>query len=157
MIQDYALGIALLFMIGISFLVAFVASDAINVMVQNDSNMPSYASDSMQNFNDRFPVVMDWTFVILYIAVVLGVSVLSFFLQTNPGLYFVVVIIIVVMAGVAGFLANAFNKILESSLMGGSAANFPMLSFMIDHYMTFVLLAGFIMTLAFFAKPSEMV
>ena len=155
MIQDYAFAIAMIFVISIAILVSYIAADNINTVVQNNTQFNAQSKSVMGDFTTRYPQVMDYTLLVIYIAVIIGMIVLSYPLQTNAGLYFVIVVGLMIVGSFGGFLANSWETLKDDLILEATISHFPITDFMISHYLIFTLLAGFLCMIAFFAKPSE--
>lgn len=155
MITDYVYGTIMLFAISMSFIVAFFALGELNDSIQANPDVPAIAKSGIQNNTDRFDTVLDWTFVLIYAAVIIGSVIISYVLPTNPGLYFGLVIVIVIISAIAGYLANAYVMISEEDSLSATFTNYPMMSYIIQHYLLFTMITGFIMLIAFFARPQE--
>lgn len=153
--MDYIFGILFVFMFAVFLLVAYLVFNGLNDAVQADANFGSLAKSTMATQNAKFPLVFDYVLLMVYVAIIIGGVILSYVLPTNPGLYFALVLVVVIVAGVAGFLANTYYDMVQTTAFSAAGTNFPITSFLIEHYITFSVLAGFIMLVAFFARPQE--
>lgn len=111
------------------------------------------ALQDFQEQKDAFKNTWDYTFLTVMIASMIGLLILSWYLDSNPAVFFVLIFIVVVVAGLAGFLSNAFADIAGDALLGGSFDNFPITSFIMNNYMMFIIVQVFLMMLVFFGKP----
>lgn len=134
---------------------AYFALGQINDSFQANPDIPALGKTAIQDNTDRYDTVFDWTFVLIYAAILIGTIIISYVLETNPGLYFGLVIIIVIISAVAGYLANAYVQISEETALSATFASYPMMTFIMQHYLIFTVINGFILTIAFFARPQE--
>lgn len=156
MIQDAALYVVMIFFVAISLIVVFISYDEIS----NSFNAinATIGSDNAARFEegkDRFPTTWDYTFLTVFIGVMIGVLIISYFLASNPVFFFVFMFIVIVFGGFAGYLSNAFEQIVSDSVLGASAANFPIMSFIMNNYLLFVVATIMLMLIVFYAKPQD--
>lgn len=155
MIRDVALFVVMVFFVGFGILVVYIGFDEIAGSLQNQSFIPNATADRIQNQADEFPGTWDYTFLTIFIAVVIGVLALSYALRSNPIFFFVFLIVVIVLGGLAGYISNAFEEMTQDSVLGAAAANFPIMSFVFNNYLLFVVAMVMLMIIVFFAKPNE--
>lgn len=156
MIRDAFLYVILLFIVGISLLIAYIAFDEIDDAFQA-SEVINGTAIATQDFHEQavaFPRYMDFTFLTVFVAVAVAILILAWVIATNPALFFAYVVIIAILGGFAGYLANAFDEVILNPTLGKSAASFPIMSFILSNYLVFVVVIVFLMLIVFFAKPN---
>lgn len=154
MIQDLMYGAFALFVIGIFLVVGFVVWDSIDTAI-GKTDIAQEHKDFITEQKDYYQSTWDYVFLTLFVALVIGTMVVSYFVPSNPIFLVAILILIVVIGGVCGYLANAFSEFLTDDIMGAAASNFPLMSFIITHYLVFILVLGFLNAIVFFAKPPE--
>ena len=143
----------MLFAVGASFAIAFIISDNINTAFQGIPDLPSEGKTSMNNFNNRFPTVMDYSFLTIVAGTLAGMLVLVWFLPVNPIVFFISMMVVALLAAVGGYLANAWIGMAADTVLGASISNFPVIDYVLSHYLVVILIFGFLTIIVFFAKP----
>lgn len=153
MIRDAALYVVMLFIFSLSLLVIFAGYDMISDSFQNNSVIPQSQQDRISDMKEEFPQYMDYTFLTIFIAMFIGVIILSYALQTNPALFFIFVIIVALIGGLAGYLSNSYDDVIADTTLKRSSDQFPIMSFVMENYMIFVVVMIMLMMIVFFSKP----
>lgn len=152
MIQDYMYMVVSMFMIAVIILVAFVCfaylrdgfADADIAQVHKD-----FLTDQVEDFHNGW----DYGFLTFYVVFTIGLMITSYALRTVPVFFVILFFVIIILGGVAGYLANAFYEFTSVAPLSLAAANFPIMNYIMTHYLVFVILTGFLMLVSFFAKP----
>lgn len=154
-ISDAMLFTILLFVVSIGLLVVYVAYDEINTALAANDLIPQDEKDRFAAAADDFPGTWDYVFLTVFIGVVVGILVISYLLATQPVFFFVFMFIVVVLGALSGFIANAFEDIILDPVLGASAGNFPIMSFIMSNYLIFIVVMVMLMLIVFYAKPNE--
>lgn len=154
MIRDALLYGVLIFMIAVSLVVIFLVFSSFNDAVQSADQFSASNKAQLQTQVTAFPNVWDYTFLTVFFGVIIALCILAWVLDTQPALFFVLVIVIGVFGGIAGYLANAFEELILDPFLSASAANFPIMSHVITNYLFYVIGMMFLMLVVFFAKPA---
>lgn len=155
MIRDAFLYVALFFVVAIGILVSYVIFDGINDAIQDQDQIPSGVKTTMSTMSDGFPTTWDYGLLTAFVGVMIGILILSWVVASNPGLFFVFLIVVTLITGFAGYLANAFGEVILDPVLGASASQFPITSFILNNYLVFTAVMIFLMLVVFFAKPNE--
>lgn len=151
-VQDSFYITAMLFLGALGIVLAFFIYGNLNQAFIDTPGLPSEPIEDFTSGYERFPTVWDYGFLFILVVVYMSVMILSYLLPTNPAFYVIVIFILMAMMLVAGFLSNAWFEIMTDTPLGISADNFPIMSFIINNYVMFVLLLGFLSAMAFYAK-----
>ena len=143
----------MLFGIGIALLVVNMAFESIAAAIDDAPGLPAIATDTMNEQSGRFSTVWDYTFLTIFFAVVAGSLILSYYLATEPAIFFVMWIVVGILTILGGYLANAYETVTADGLLGASAAEFPIMSFIVGNLLYFMVPVMFLMLIVFFAKP----
>lgn len=155
MIRDSILYTVMLFVIAVALVIIFVAYDNIATAITQQGLIDASISADFETGKDNFSSTWDYTFLTVFIGVLIGVIIISYVLATNPVYFFIFIFIVVILGGLAGYLANAFSEIILDPVLGASAANFPIMSFILENYLLFIVVTVMLMVITFFAKPQE--
>lgn len=153
MIRDALFIIGMLFAIGIALLVVNMAFESIATAIDDAPGMPAIATETIDEQSTRFSTVWDFTFLVIFFAVVAGSLILSYYLATEPAIFFIMWIVVGILTILGGYLANAYDTVIQDGLLGASAAEFPIMSFIIGNLLFFMVPVLFLMLIVFFAKP----
>ena len=153
-ISDAILFTIMLFVVSIGLLVVYVAYDNINVALSGNDQIPQAEKDRFDEGADAFPTTWDYVFLTVFIGVVAGVLIISYLLATQPVFFFVFMFIVVVLGGLAGYIANAFDEIILDPALSASAVSFPIMSFIMSNYLLFIVVTVMMMLIVFYAKPN---
>jgi hypothetical protein len=146
--------IVLIFVIAVAAVVTYLLSSSINDALAA-SPIDQGGKDLFREQNDRFDNVFDYGILTLFIGVVIALLVTSYVLQTNPGLFFLVLIVVTIFGGISGYLSNAYETMTNDAVLGATAANFPVTNFLMANYMVLIIIVIFLMLIVFFAKPND--
>lgn len=155
MLRDMIYFFGMLFIIGIFIVVMNIAWSETNDAFQDSTVINAEAKAMFNEQSTRFPQYMDSGFVLIVVGVFIAVLALSYYVRTEPVLFWVFWIVVMVLSAVAGYLSNAWADITSEGVMNASAAQMPMLSYVLSHYLEVVIILGMLMLLVFFAKPGE--
>lgn len=155
MIRDILVIVGLIFLIGVSVGIVNYGFGLITDAMVNDDQISATATASMEERADNFSTVWDYTFLTIFVAVVVGALILSYVLRASPALFFLVLIVVVLVGILAGFLSNAFGEIAAEADLSASYTQFPIMSFILNNYLLFIVVVAFLMMFVFFAKPVE--
>jgi len=155
LIRDAFLYTALFFMVAVAVIIVYIAFDGINDAIQANDDINADIKGKMSTMSDRYPDTWDYGLLTVFIGLVIAILLLSWVVASNPGLFFLFMVVVVLIAGFAGYLANAFSEIILDPVIGAAATEFPITSFILTNYMVFVVVMIFLMLIVFFAKPNE--
>ena len=151
-VQDSFYIVAMLFMAALGIVLAYFVYGQINDAFIATPGLPSEPVEDFTAGFERFPTVWDYGFLFVVVVVYMSVMILSFLLPTNPAFYVIVLFVMTMMLLIAGFLSNAWFEIMDGTTLGIAASNFPITAFIINNYVMFVLLLGFLSAVSFYAK-----
>lgn len=154
-ISDAILFTIMLFVVSIGLLVVYVAYDEIDGALSANDQIPQADKDRFSDGATGFPSTWDFVFLTVFIGVIVGVLIISYLLATQPVFFFVFMFIVVVLGALSGYIANAFDSIILDPVLGASAANFPIMSFIMSNYLIFIVVMVMLMLIVFYAKPNQ--
>lgn len=155
MLRDLIYFFSMIFIIAIVIVIMNIAWSETNDAFQAQENINAEAKAMFNTQTVRFPQYMDYGFVLIIVGVFIAVLMLSYYVRTEPVLFWVFWIFVMILAAVGGYLANAWEEATADGVMSASASQMPMLSYTVSHYLEVIIILGMLMLLVFFAKPSE--
>jgi len=91
--------------------------------------------------------------------VLVGLWILSLVLAYNSSSHPMLGVLTVILVGIIGLvgmlLSNSWDEISTDADFSSAASSFPMLDWVLDHYLVFVLVIGFTVAIAFFMGASQ--
>ena len=145
----------MIFAIGVFIPIAYIAFSGINDGIQDSDLIASDIKDTMQSQSDGFKNTWDYTFLTIVIAVLIGLLLISYYLNTYPAVFIIFFVLTILFSLVGGFLANAFSDLFLNPILGASLTNFPIINFILSNYLVFTTILFISMLVVFFAKPNE--
>lgn len=119
----------------------------------SQSPMPQAQKDFMTNYRDDFSNIWDYTFLTVYVAGILGLLIIVYFLDGNPALLFGLIIIVMLLSALAGYIANAWIKAGQDTILSATFQQFPIMNYIMSNYLIFTVVTGFLMLIVFIGKP----
>lgn len=151
-LQDSALILILLFVSAISIVVAYYMYGALNDSFQDNALISQDIKDNFEADYERFPTIWDYSFLFIYIVIVIGGMILSYFLPSNPVFFIAALLATIILGGIAGFFANAWLEVVEGTVFETAATNLPIIDYMVSNYVLFIVIMVFLMIVTFYAK-----
>jgi len=154
-ISDAILFVVMLFVVAIGLIVVYVAYDDIDGALSANDQIPAAEQARFSAGADAFPTTWDYVFLTAFVGVVAGILIISYLLATQPVFFFVFMFIVIILGGLAGYIANAFDEIILDPVLSASALNFPIMSFIMTNYLIFIVVLVMLMLIVFYAKPNS--
>jgi len=108
----------------------------------------SISSDVAGRFNDVF----DWIFIGVFFLFALAIIGSFFMLDTNPVLFFGVIVVFAFILIAIGIMGNAFDDMSSEDALSDTANDMPVLSWLMSNILETTLVLGFIGIIVLFAK-----
>jgi len=136
------IGMFLLFVIAIFWVVSSLVFTEITESMVEDGDLDPVANASITNLESRFPETFDGAFGLIFILLWIATLVSAFYIDTNPVVFIISMTLLIILLVSAGFLGNAFSEVVEDNLISSAGDKFPIMSFIMQHLVTFILLIG---------------
>lgn len=145
--------VALLFLgIVVLYFVYEQTSTSFESISINNTGFNSAKTEFTEN-TDKFPLIMDWTGALVIFGVWFTILILSYLLNNNPIFAWIFLIIGIFIIGISIFIANAIYSVLTIDTFLPFYESFPILSFVLEHYLLFEILFVCSGTIALYMKP----
>lgn len=141
-----------MFGVAVGLIIVYLILDGINGGIQSSPQFGAHEKGILQDFTTDFPTVWDFTFLTAFIAGIIGLMILTYYLDSNPGLFIAIILVVMILSAFAGYVANAWIGLGTGSL-GAAISQFPIMNHVMSNYLMYILVTGFLMSLVFFAKP----
>jgi len=150
-VQDFLFFGIIIFVFIIIIVMGARLSDDMNTNYQN-SSASTEAKAISQGLADRFVTVFDWIFLSVFVLFGLAIIASMFMLDTNPVLFFVVIIIFGFIIIVMAIIGNAYEAFSDNTAVSGYASSLTVSDWLMTHWVFSVMVLGFMGIIALFAK-----
>lgn len=145
------LGIVM-FILGITILVAFTTIREINLGIQNTTGFSTQGKDAVNDYSEVFPNVFDAVYVLAVVLTSLAVIISLFLLDSHP--IFIVIsfpaLLFVIFVNV--ILANAFDDIATTEAFGHLYDQLPMTQFLAQNWLFLIIVISGASIIALYSK-----
>jgi len=147
------------FIMVIVFVLAIILS--VSVFVQNvlapimDEELTGETNTTYQDVESRTPASFDSMFMIIFVLFWVGAIILAFFVDTHPIWFILSVIGLIAILMVAGVMANTFVELNDSLIEEGMSSNMPMMLYVMEHLVQFIVGIVFTIFISLFAKSKQ--
>ena len=141
-----------LFAFGILTFFIFKTSDTINDVIQEDTELTNESKAIYDDFNDSYPNIFDAAFIMAIIVLWITALIFSFFIDTNPLLFGIIIFLLIFIFYIGASLSNQFSDIMDESDNAVQAAEFPMTNWVFDNFLVIIVIISFTILIALFAK-----
>lgn len=144
-------GIVIVIVLAILAVILGVAgwiTDEVREDIDGDITDP-VANESLHDFADRNPSAWDGAFAMFLVLFWAGAVILSFMIDTHPIFFGIALILLVVVFMIGGYLSNFYEEV-DTDM--NFEANYPMMTYIMDHLLQFILGIAASIVLALFAK-----
>lgn len=145
--------LVMIFAVGIGLVMAWMVLDETLTAIAG-APVEQAAKDLVTVPLSRMDTVWDWTFLVILIGVTVAIFITSYVVASNPVFFFIFLLCVSLFGVMAGYFANAYELIESDAQITAAASAFPITSFILEHYLYYVLLLVCAMVIVFFAKPS---
>ncbi len=152
--QDMIFIMTFMFGFGIFTLTLFFAWNEINTELQAADAITPEAKALFDEQATAYNEYSDNTYVTVFFMTIIGVLVISFFLATNPILFWLFWMLTLLLGAIAGYLANAWITITSQAPFDVVVTNYPKMNFFITNYLEVMIVVSFLSMIVFFAKKS---
>lgn len=135
-------------------LAIYLAWSGFNDGIQ-DTDLPADTKTFFDNQANVYFNGADNIFIGVFVAVVIGILILTYFVSSTPLLFWPLWIVVMVLSAAAGYWANAYIEVTSSGDLATAAAQMPGMTFIMSYYLHFMVGIGLVMLLVFFAKPAN--
>lgn len=141
-----------IFVFAMAIVVGYSMFTELNDDIQADAEINTVAKTNLDSLHDKYPSTMDAAFVLALVLLWVAVIVASFLIDTHPVFFIFTVILMALMLFASSELSNFYQDFISQSEYTGFEQAFPMMSFIINHLVMFVLGVGASAMLVLFGK-----
>lgn len=118
----------------------------------NESSIDVEGKEIINGYTARYDGIWDWIF--FFIFMIFGISIVAslFFLDSNPALFFVIIILFAFILLLIAIFSNVFEDFTESGDEYSQRKDMPILDYIMDNQLMFVLIFGIIGAVILYAQ-----
>jgi len=120
-----------------------------------DEELTGETNTTYQDVESRTPASFDSMFMIIFVLFWVGAIILAFFVDTHPIWFILSVIGLIAILMVAGVMANTFVELNDSLIEEGMSSNMPMMLYVMEHLVQFIVGIVFTIFISLFAKSKQ--
>ena len=153
-VNDYFVFLIILFFLAISFVVVAFTNDQLTRVIKDSAlNDTSVANPTIVNQMDMISTkTIQRGFVAIFGFLVIGVMVSAFLIRIHPAFIFLYIIFLSISLFIAAPLANAYQKVIESSTLSTIASQQNMMNWIMQHIVVIMVGVGALSMIVTFAK-----
>jgi len=143
----------IIFFLAISFVVGIYVNTKLADVVRNTKlNESAAASDILTGFDTINERVVQRGFVLMFAILIIGVLISGFLVSVHP-IFIFIYIFTMMLAGLnAVYLSNLYQKLIENAQFAAIAANYPMITFIMQHAIQILIGVGALSLIVTFSK-----
>jgi len=152
-IGDVAYIVISFFVMAIVIIAIRHAINGIEPMLNStDTFNDSTTMAGFENVKTRYVNLTDGVALVLLVGLAMTSILLVVFLDTHPAFFWITLFILVFIAIIGGFLANAYQSITVDTALSESASEFTIIPYVFTHYVQIILGIGGMVLIAMFVK-----
>ncbi len=126
----------------------------LNKSIQNVNGIPDNMKSSFDNASNRYNAIWDGFFIFMLIMLFVGTFISALFTDTNPVFFSIGIVALILMIFVLPFLANTYEGVMTTTTFSTATADFPITSFVMQHYVSIGVIMMASIAIGLFAKRS---
>lgn len=144
---------AVLFLLACGFFVlSFTSNHITDSLTNSPLNESAQATQALSDANTAVSKV-DYIFLGVFIAFVLGLIITGWFIGGNPIFMFIYFLFIVIAVVIGAILSNFWETLSTASVFGTTVASLPRMNHIMLYLPFYLTVSGFIGIVVMFAKP----
>lgn len=116
-----------------------------------NSSSTGIGNSILSNFNDRYTSLYDYIFITVLVFMMIGLLISFFLIDSEPGYFFVILILLIFIVIANAILSNVFEKF-TSGKLASEAAEYSIMSYIMQHWVLVVIVLGLVLLGVMFAK-----
>lgn len=151
-IADSIMIVVVIFVFAVIAFVGLKIFGDLNTEIQADDQLDNQSKQISEDLYDRYPSVMDGTFIFAFALIWILVLVASFIIDAHPIFFIVTLILLIFVIIIGAYIGNIYEELSNDSEIGTFASSFPMTNFVMQHYMLFIIAIALTVSLVLFGK-----
>ena len=144
--------IVVMLALAIIFIVGNLIVTQFNTHFQESDVISPIGKQITADLTARYVGVLDGAFLAFFVGIALAIIIGAFFIRTHPALFWLSIPILAFFVFLAAIYANFFENFIQNEQIAASAADFTMLTFIMNNYMFMVMVIIMVVAVAIFAK-----
>lgn len=149
---DFIFIIIFILIAAISIIVGATLMNAINSSFQNSTIMTNTSKTAVDDINNRFVNIWDYSFLFLIIGLYIALMVSAYFLDTSPIFFILSLIFSIIAFFVGAILNNVFFDVASSPGLSATANKFIIIPYVMDHFLPILVFYAISFMVVMYAK-----
>lgn len=142
--------LVVLVVLGISFPIIYVQISPILTNLANA--LGGNSATILNDFNSKFPTMLDNMYIIVFIFLWIGAVLLSIFVDTHPAFLMISWVLVLIILWTSLFIGNFMEQFSNQDFLTLSRQNMPKIYFISTHILEIMVVMGFSILLALYGK-----
>jgi hypothetical protein len=154
---DIMFAVVILFAIAISLISVTKVFSDITISINGSSGFNQVTKDNLNQHSNSLPKVLNGTFVLVFFGAFLAIAISAYLIQSSAIFFMVAVFILTVFTFISAVLSNVYFDYIASDAATEAYVlqNFAMLNHLINNYVLYVVILGFVVIMALYAKTTS--
>lgn len=156
-ISDAIFYIIVIFMVAIVSVVSWKLMKVLDDEMQRSSQISSGGKSIMTDIRGRFISVVDGSFLIILVGVLIAVCIGAFLIPIHPAMFWISLPILTFLIFLGAIYGNVFESIRDTTDFRTEVSDFPILSYVMANYVLVLTIMVILVSIFLYAKnrPSE--
>jgi len=119
----------------------------------NSTSIGNESKQMLRENEDRLPALFDGIFLFMFIGSMLATVISVFWIKTHPMFFFISIIMVIIFAFIFIILGDMFGDVANTTEFQPTAQRFSIMTHIMDHFGTYMLVLAFIVIIVLFVKP----
>ena len=124
----------------------------INTEIQNNADLSPVSKTIMSDTKGRYVSLFDGIFITVVVLLAVVIAIGAYFVYIHPVFFVPSIFIAMFIVFIAAVMGNVFHNVTTQSELSAERAEFNLLIYVMDNFVTFILVAVFLIIIASFAK-----
>lgn len=151
-IPDGIFYLVAMFAVAIICIVGYLILDDINTNFQASSGISDNGKTYMSNIHGKYVSIIDNSFLVIFIGILLGTLIGVWFIRTHPALFYISIPLFAFIIFLSAIYANVFYNFETNTNIADSASAFTIIPFIMDNYVYVITVVIFLLAVLLFAK-----
>jgi len=149
---NFLIFLVMLFVFVLVIIIGYKAFNDLNTDLQLDTSLSNDSKQISDDLHNRYPSTFDGAFAVFMVLAWLAVMVSSFYVDSHPILFAVMLIVLVFILFIATIFSNSYAEFMATDDFTGLETNFPMMHFVTNNLLIVGLVMGMSVVVALFVK-----
>lgn len=123
------------------------------LLIQNEISTNNDSKEIINNMSKNYVSQWDYIFIFVLVFLWLGALISGFLIETHPIWFVINIILLLIVLFISMILGNIYETIASDSELATTSVLFPMMNWLMTHFILVFLVMSVTIILSIFAKP----